>query len=135
MEMREKALVTEACGKVCRLRINRGTACGDRCSGCGACAGSEVEISAVNLVGARVGDVVEAELDDGYALAAAVLTYLLPLVFFIGGAAVASVCGAAELACAGVACASAAVGFLAARLAAKRYGEKFTVRVTQILSK
>lgn len=135
MEMRERALVIEADGRVCRLRINRGTACGDGCSGCGACAGSEVEICAVNFVGARVGDVVEAELDDRYALAAAALAYLLPLLFFIGGAAVAAVCGAAELVCAGIACASAAVGFLAARLLSKSFGEKFSVHVTQILSK
>lgn len=64
-----------ACGK-----------CGDK-GGCGKPQAGPRRYAVRNTVGARVGDRVLLSVPDGAVLKAAILSYLMPLVFVIGGAA------------------------------------------------
>ena len=67
-------------GENARVRVYRGTACGEGCASCGGCAGRRpVEVTARNPVGAVPGDQVEVESATGRVLGIAVLVYLVPL--------------------------------------------------------
>lgn len=74
----EVAALPSACGK-----------CGDRV-GCGRPHGGPRYYTVHNAVGARVGDRVTLSVPDGAVLKAAALSYLLPLLFVMGGAAAAT---------------------------------------------
>ncbi len=67
-----------ACGK-----------CGDK-GGCGKPQAGPRRYAVRNTIGARVGDPVILSVPQGAVLKAAALSYLMPLVFVIGGAAAAS---------------------------------------------
>jgi sigma-E factor negative regulatory protein RseC len=62
--------------------------CGDK-GGCGKPQGGPRRYAVRNTIGARVGDRVVLSVPEGAVLKAAVLSYLMPLVFVIGGAAAA----------------------------------------------
>jgi sigma-E factor negative regulatory protein RseC len=62
--------------------------CGDK-GGCGKPQGGPRRYAVRNTIGARVGDRVVLSVPQGAVLKAAVLSYLMPLVFVIGGAAAA----------------------------------------------
>ncbi|MDD5250547.1 MAG: SoxR reducing system RseC family protein [Rhodocyclaceae bacterium] len=74
----EVAALPSACGK-----------CGDK-GGCGKPQAGPRRYAVRNAVGARVGDRVLLSVPHGAVLKAAMLSYLMPLVFVIGGAAVAA---------------------------------------------
>lgn len=65
------------------VNLTRSTACGD----CGACQmGKENldrQVEALNLVGAKVGDFVTMEMEDGKVLKAAFLVYIIPLIVLV----------------------------------------------------
>ena len=67
------------------VNLTRSTACGD----CGACQmGKENldrQVEAYNPVGAKVGDFVTKEMEDGKVLKAAFMVYIIPLVILVGG--------------------------------------------------
>lgn len=67
------------------VNLTRSTACGD----CGACQmGKENldrQVEAYNPVGAKVGDFVTMEMEDGKVLKAAFMVYIIPLVILVGG--------------------------------------------------
>lgn len=66
------------------VNLTRSTACGD----CGACQmGKENldrQVEAYNPVGAKVGDFVTMEMEDGKVLKAAFMVYIIPLVILVG---------------------------------------------------
>ena len=97
--MRQRATVMETDGDAATVLVMRSTMCEgcEKSGGCGGhCAVSGIAgdsrpmtAKAVNVIGARVGDVVEVESDGGVVLGAAALVFLLPiavcfLFFFIG---------------------------------------------------
>ena len=61
----------------------RKSACGENCSGCGACGDKLNEIEAVNEIGAKKGDKVLVEMSDSRVIGAAFLVYIVPLMIFI----------------------------------------------------
>ena len=68
------------------LHIRQSACSGDchKCSGCGA-AQETLALTAVNLIGAKAGDLVVIESRSGPVLAAAAVLYVLPLaLFFLG---------------------------------------------------
>lgn len=68
------------------VAVERGTACGGNCGGCEACVfDSRITISAENRISARPGDRVILESGTSAVLGAAVLVYMLPLLFLFGG--------------------------------------------------
>lgn len=74
--------------------LERPSACGGNCHDCGGCAGDQKRVviaTAVNEIGARVGDQVYVEADTGKILLVIALVYLVPLALFLIGYAVGSV--------------------------------------------
>ena len=76
------------------IHIRESACSGDchKCSGCGA-AKEAVLFTADNLIGARRGDLVKVESETGPVLKAAAVLYMLPLVLFFTGYALAAALG------------------------------------------
>lgn len=71
---------------IAQVSIERGTACGGNCSGCGECVyGKQIFVEAVNKVLAKPGDRVTIESETGVIMEVAVLIYLVPVaMLFLG---------------------------------------------------
>ena len=83
--MRQTGIVESVSGGSAKVRIKRESACGGNCAGCVGCGISTVVVTAQNKAGAKTGDTVELEMPSERVLSAAVLVYIVPLVFFIIG--------------------------------------------------
>lgn len=94
------------------VAVERGTACGGHCSGgCEACVyASRIVIQADNLIYASPGDRVILESRAGSIMGATLLVYMLPLVFFFVGLAVAVSMGLSQGLCAVLSIVGAALG-------------------------
>ena len=80
--------------------VRRTTACGGSCGSCESCIyQSELKVVARNLIDAKPGQKVTISSKSGKIFSAALLVYILPLVFFILGFAVAHALGAKEGVC------------------------------------
>ena len=68
------------------LHIRESACSGDchKCSGCGA-VDQKMILTAKNLIGAKVGDLVVIQSASGPVLAAAAMLYMVPLALFVGG--------------------------------------------------
>lgn len=87
-----EALVTGIAGEFAVIEVEcLPSACGkcDDKGGCGKPQGGPRRYAIRNTVGAKVGDRVVVSVPEGAVLRAAALSYLMPLVFVIGGAAAA----------------------------------------------
>lgn len=73
-----------------------------KCSGCGA-AKEAILLTADNPIGAGVGDLVNIRSESGPVLKAAVVLYMMPLVLFFAGYAIAAVLGLSGALCGGLA--------------------------------
>ena len=77
-----------------RVEVERGTACGGSCGSCEACVyDSRLVIDAENDICARPGDRVVLESGTGGILGAALLVYMLPVVFLFAGYALGAAAG------------------------------------------
>ena len=75
------------------IEVTRRSACGHDCAKCGGCGGLETQtlyVTARNKTDARVGERVLIEGETGQVLGLAVLVYVLPIVLFFVGYALAS---------------------------------------------
>ena len=74
------------------IHIRESACSGDchKCSGCGA-AKEAILLEAKNNIGAKPGDLVMIESETGPVLKAAMVMYMLPMVFFFGGYAIGAV--------------------------------------------
>lgn len=71
---------------VAQVAVERGTACGGHCSGCGECVyGKQILVEAANKIFAKPGDKVTIESETGVIMQAAVLIYLVPVVMLFLG--------------------------------------------------
>lgn len=77
--------------------VTRGTACGGNCGSCESCMfQSELRTEARNLIHARPGQKVTISSKSSRIFGAAILVYVMPLLFFLAGYALAAVFGAGE---------------------------------------
>lgn len=85
--MKQTGTVTKLLGNgVAQVSIERGTACGGHCSGCGECVyGKQIFVEAENKVLAKPGDRVTIESETGVIMRVAVLIYLVPVVMLFLG--------------------------------------------------
>lgn len=82
------------------VAVARSTACGGNCGSCEACAfQNTLKTLATNGPGAVPGQRVVVETSSSVIFGAAMLVYIMPLLFFIAGYAAASVLGASEGIC------------------------------------
>ncbi len=77
--------------------VTRATACGGNCGSCESCMfQSELHTEARNLIQAKPGQRVTIESKSSRIFGAALLVYIMPLLFFLAGYAVAAALGAGE---------------------------------------
>lgn len=79
------------------VAVTRGTACGGNCGSCESCMfQSELRTEARNLIQAKPGQKVVIESKSSRIFGAAILVYVMPLLFFLAGYALAAVLDAGE---------------------------------------
>lgn len=110
--MTQEAVVTRVFpNNMAEVAVTRTTACGGNCGNCESCIfQSELKAMAKNRVSARPGQKVLIESKSSKVFGAALLVYILPLVFFLAGFAIAYSLGAAEEVCVAVSFLGLAVG-------------------------
>ena len=80
--------------------VTRSTACGNNCGSCESCIfQSELKTLAKNNIGAKPGQKVVIASSSKKIFSAALLVYIMPLLFFLVGFAVSSALGASEGIC------------------------------------
>lgn len=83
--------------EMAEVAVTRGTACGGNCGSCESCMfQSELRTEARNLIGAKPGQKVVIESKSSRIFGAAMLVYVMPLLFFLAGYAIAAFLGAGE---------------------------------------
>lgn len=110
--MTQEAVVTRVFpNNMAEVAVTRTTACGGNCGNCESCIfQSELKAMAKNRVSARPGQKVLIESKSSKVFGAALLVYILPLIFFLAGFAIAYSLGAAEGVCVAVSFLGLAVG-------------------------
>ena len=79
------------------VAVTRATACGGNCGSCESCMfQSELHTEARNLIQAKLGQKVTIESKSSRIFGAAMLVYIMPLLFFLAGYAIAAALGAGE---------------------------------------
>ena len=82
------------------VAVTRRTACGGNCSSCGGCAyEGTMKTVASNKVNAKCGDEVVIESKSSRVYGAVILAYIMPIVLFLVGYAVAAALGCSEGIC------------------------------------
>lgn len=96
--MTQDAVVIKLLPKdMAEVAVTRGTACGGNCGSCESCMfQSELRVEARNLIQAKPGQKVTISSKSSRIFGAAFLVYIMPLLFFFAGYAVASLSGAGE---------------------------------------
>ncbi len=96
--MTQEAIVIRTLpNRMAEVLVKRPTACGSNCGSCESCIyQSELRAVARNLIDARPGQKVTISTESGTVYSAALLVYILPLVFFVLGFALAKLLGASE---------------------------------------
>ena len=86
MQQRVRVRQTHEDGTATVIHVRESACSGDchKCGGCGA-AKEAILLEAKNPIGAKPGDLVTIESETGPVLKAAVVMYLLPMVFFFAG--------------------------------------------------
>ncbi len=96
--MTQDAVVIKLLPKeMAEVAVTRGTACGGNCGSCESCMfQSELRVEARNLIQAKPGQRVTISSKSSRIFGAAFLVYIMPLLFFFAGYALASLSGAGE---------------------------------------
>lgn len=106
--MTQDAVVTKILpNQMAEVAVARTTACGGNCGSCESCMfQSELKAVARNLIDAHIGQRVVIASKSSKIFGAALLVYVMPLLFFIAGYAAAYLAGAKEGVCIAVSFAS-----------------------------
>ena len=96
--MTQDAIVTKLLpNSMAEVVVARSTACGSNCGNCESCIfQSELKAVAKNRINARPGQRVVIESRNSKVFSAAILVYIMPLLLFVAGFAVATLLGASE---------------------------------------
>ena len=96
--MTQNAVVTKIIDRrTAEVEVERGTACGGNCGSCESCMfQTELHVEARNLIQAKPGQKVVISSKSSRIFGAAFLVYIMPLLFFFAGYAVAALAGAGE---------------------------------------
>ncbi len=96
--MTQDAIVTKLLpNSMAEVVVTRSTACGSNCGSCESCIfQSELKAIAKNRINAKPGQRVVISSRTSKVFSAAILVYIVPLIFFVTGFAIASAFGASE---------------------------------------
>lgn len=110
--MTQEAVVTRVFpNNMAEVAVTRTTACGGNCGNCESCIfQSELKAFAKNKISAQPGQKVIIESKSSKVFGAAMLVYVMPLIFFLVGFAVAYMLGASEGICVAVSFAALVLG-------------------------
>lgn len=99
--MTQEAVVTKLLPEgMAEVAVRRTTACGGNCGSCESCVfENQMKTPAANPLNAKPGQKVLIESQSAKVFRAAVLVYILPLVFFLLGYAAAAAAGLGEAGC------------------------------------
>lgn len=99
--MTQEAVITKLLpDNMAEVVVTRGTACGSNCGNCESCIyDSKVKALAKNQIGALRGERVVISSKTSFVFGAAMLVYVMPLVLFLIGFAIAHVLGGSEGVC------------------------------------
>lgn len=118
--MTQKAIVKQILPDgLATIEVQRQSACGHDCASCGGCGAptERIQASAINRIGAQVGETVTIEGDNKEVFGAAIIVYAVPVLLFFALYAVASLCGYGE----GISAAAGGLGFCLGVFIAVRY--------------
>ena len=82
--MRETGEILSIAGKTATIQLNRGEKC-DGCQACNAFGENKMQLDAQNDIGAKVGDVVEVDVEPKEVIASSMIVFIFPLVMMLGG--------------------------------------------------
>ena len=124
--MTQDAVVTKLISRhVAEVEVERGTACGGTCESCEACVfQNRIRAEAVNKVSALPGQKVVIESKSSKVYKAILMVYIMPIVLFLLGYAIAAALGAGEGVCIAVSFAALAVSAALLVLWYKKRGNK-----------
>ena len=124
--MTQDAVVTKLVSRhVAEVEVERGTACGGTCESCEACVfQNRIRAEAVNKVSALPGQKVVIESKSSKVYKAILMVYIMPIVLFLLGYAIAAALGAGEGVCIAVSFAALAVSAALLVLWYKKRGNK-----------
>ena len=96
--MTQDAIVTKLLpDSMAEVVVTRSTACGSNCGSCESCIfQSELKAVAKNRINAKPGQHVVISSRTSKIFSAAILVYIMPLIFFLAGFVIATVLGASE---------------------------------------
>ena len=99
--MTQDAVVTKLVSRhVAEVEVERGTACGGTCESCEACVfQNRIRAEAVNKISALPGQKVVIESKSSKVYKAILMVYIMPIVLFLLGYAIAAAFGAGEGVC------------------------------------
>ena len=86
--MTGKGLVLSVSGNVANVQISKSSACGHDCASCKACNNPTYEIEVLNLIDAKVGNMVEIQTKTSAVLGVSFLLYILPVFILIASSVV-----------------------------------------------
>jgi len=87
--MRETGSIIAVSGKTATIQLMQGEKC-DGCNACSAFGENKMHIDALNKIGAKVGDMVEVDVEPKEVLKSSMIVFIFPLLmmivgYFIGG--------------------------------------------------
>ena len=80
--MKQTGTILSTDNETAEIAIARESACGGNCASCGGC-NSVTVVTAINTIGAKVGDKVEMEMASSKVLFTAFIVYALPIIMFV----------------------------------------------------
>lgn len=95
--MNSFGIVTKCENEFAFVKITRNSMCGESCESCNLCANKEIQIKAINSMGAKIGDRVEMEIPEKSGFSASFLAYGMPMLILIAGIIIGAVLGYAEI--------------------------------------
>ena len=95
--MNSLGIVTRCKNDFAFVKIIRNSMCGDDCGSCNLCAKREIEVKALNTIGAEVGEKVELKMPEESGFLASLFTYGIPMIVLILGIIVGACIGKAEM--------------------------------------
>ena len=112
------------------VAVERGTACGGHCSGCGECVyGKQILVPAENKIYAKPGEVVVIESETGVIMETALLVYMIPVVMLFLGYGLGALLGLGQGKCVALSLGMCVCGAVIVTLLGRRH-KKIDYQIT-----
>ncbi len=121
--MTQVGTVTKLLDKgMAEVAVERGTACGGHCSGCGECVyGKRILVEAENRIFAQPGEKVKLESETGVIVQVTLLVYMVPVILLFLGYGLGALLGLTQERCIGVSGVGVLIGVVFVTLMGRRH--------------